>query len=181
MTESAAPLLDLKQFTISPLGNEHKLPGFSCGDSGLDTFINKKATKYHNRNRVKVFCTHERDKSLVHGLYTLTMRIEETNKLTLNEQDQISDKHFPAIYIGALAVSTLCQSNKLGTILLMNALQRSYYIAQNVAVFAVALRSLNERTTKFYERYGFGKREDGVTPLIVLPIWTLNELIEGKK
>jgi hypothetical protein len=57
------------------------------------------------------------------------MRIEETNKLTQSEQDQISDKHFPAIYIGTLAVSSACQGCKLGTILLMNALQRSYYVA----------------------------------------------------
>jgi ribosomal protein S18 acetylase RimI-like enzyme len=109
------------------------------------------------------------------------MRIEETNKLTPSEQDQISDKHFPAIYIGTLAVSSLCQGGKLGTILLMNALQRSYFVAQNVAVFGVALRSLNDRTTKFYEKYGFGKRENAATPLMVLPIWTLCELIEGKK
>jgi septum formation topological specificity factor MinE len=173
--------LDLKKFTISPLQSEHKLSSFRCGDSGLDQFITKKATKFHRRNRVKVFCAHERDHHHVHGLYTLTMRIEETNKLTQSEQDQVSDKHFPAIYIGTLAVNAVCQNNKLGTILLMNALQRSYFISQNVAVFGVALRSLNERTTKFYERYGFGKREDGATPLMVLPIWSLCELIEGKK
>jgi ribosomal protein S18 acetylase RimI-like enzyme len=159
----------------------HKLAGFKCGDRGLDQFINKKATKYHQRNRVKVFCAHERERQLVFGLYTLTMRIEETNKLLPAERDQVSDRHFPAIYIGALAVSAACQKNKLGTILLMNALQRSYYVAQNVAVFGVALRSLNERTTKFYERFGFGTREDGGTPLMVLPIWSLIELVEGKK
>lgn len=160
--------------------NEHELAGFKCGDRGLDQFINKKATKYHQRNRVKVFCAHERDRHLVHGLYTLTMRIEETNKLLPSERDQVSDRHFPAIYVGALAVSAMCQKNKLGTILLMNALHRSYYVAQNVAVFGVALRSLNERTTKFYEKFGFGIRDDGATPLMVLPIWSLIELIEGK-
>jgi hypothetical protein len=65
-------------------------------------------------------------------------------------------------------------------ILLMNALQRSYYIGQNVAVFGVALRSLNERTTKLYQKYGFGLREETKNPLMVLPIWSLNELIEGQ-
>lgn len=174
-------MLDLKKFTISTLGSEHKLTSFQCGERSLDQFINKKATKYHHRNRVKIFCAHERDRHLVHGLYTLTMRIEETNKLTQSEQDHVSDKHFPAIYIGTLAVSRHWQNQKLGTILLMNALQRSYFVAQNVAVFGVALRSLNERTTKFYERYGFGKREDGASPLMVLPIWSLCELIEGAK
>lgn len=173
--------MDLRKITISSMRDAHKLVGFTCGDRGLDHFINKKAAKYHQRNRVKVFCAHERDRQLVHGLYTLTMRIEETNKLLPAERDHVSDRHFPAIYIGTLAVSAACQKNRLGTILLMNALERSYYVAQNVAVFGVALRSLNARTTKFYEKFGFGTREDVGTPLMVLPIWTLIDLIEGKK
>jgi ribosomal protein S18 acetylase RimI-like enzyme len=107
------------------------------------------------------------------------MRIEETNKLLKTEQDHISDKHFPAIYIGTLAVSAHYQNSGLGTILLINALRRAYYVSQNVAVFGVALRSLNERTTILYEKYGFGLRESSQTPLMVLPIWSLNDLIEG--
>jgi hypothetical protein len=46
-------------------------------------------------------------------------------------------------------------------------------------VFGVALRSLNERTTKLYQKYGFGLREKTTYPLMVLPIWSLNELIES--
>jgi ribosomal protein S18 acetylase RimI-like enzyme len=108
------------------------------------------------------------------------MKIEETNKLLRDERDHITDRHFPAIYIGTLAVLQRYQGSGLGTILLMNALQRSYYVSQNVAVFGVALRSLNEKTTKLYQKYGFGLREETKTPLMVLPIWSLNELIEGR-
>jgi hypothetical protein len=62
----------------------------------------------------------------------------------------------------------------------MNALQRAHYIGQNVAIFGVALRSLNEKTTKLYQKYGFGIRDEGPTPLMVLPIWSVNELFETK-
>jgi hypothetical protein len=46
-----------------------------------------------------------------------------------------------------------------------------------VAVFGVALRSLNPKTTKFYERHGFGIRDEGLTPLMVLPVWSLNDIM----
>ena len=67
----------------------------------------------------------------------------------------------PAIYIGTLAVARHLQSNKLGTILLIDALRRAHFISQNVAVFGVALRSLNPKTTKFYERHGFVATHEG--------------------
>jgi GNAT superfamily N-acetyltransferase len=178
MTTPANPSLDLKSITISPLGAAHSLGSFACGNTDLDKFINRKAQKYHAKNRVKVFCAHPRTSPNIYGIYTLTMRIEETNKLLTAESENISDKHFPAIYIGTLAVARHYQSHGLGTILLINALQRAYYVAQNVAVFGVALRSLNERTTKFYQKYGFGVRDQGATPLMVLPVWSLNDLFE---
>jgi hypothetical protein len=177
---TASPSLDLKNITISALSGTLNISAFSCGEEQLDKFICKKARKYHARNRVKVFCAHLRDAHTAYGVYTLTMKIEETNKLLQSERDHITDRHFPAIYIGTIAVLSRYQGNGLlGTIMLMNALQRSYYVSQNVAVFGVALRSLNERTTKLYQKYGFGLREQTTTPLMVLPIWSLNELIEG--
>jgi ribosomal protein S18 acetylase RimI-like enzyme len=178
MTTTANPSLDLKNIIISPLNGEHGLLHFSCGERQLDRFISKKTHKYHSTNRLKAFCAHPRDSNNVYGLYTLTMKIEETNKLLKNEQDYVSDRHFPAIYIGTLAVLSRYQNSGLGTILLINALRRAYYVSQNVSVFGVALRSLNERTTKLYQRYGFGLRDDSATPLMVLPIWSLNELID---
>jgi GNAT superfamily N-acetyltransferase len=172
--------LDLRNITITRLSDDHYISNFSCGEPQIDRFICRKARKYHDRNRVKLFCAHPRDMHTVYGLYTLTMKIEETNKLLQNERDYVSDRHFPAIYIGTLAVLSRYQRNGLGTILLMDALRRSHHVSQHVAVFGVALRSLNERTTRLYQRYGFGLRDQGQTPLMVLPIWSLNELFEGR-
>jgi GNAT superfamily N-acetyltransferase len=177
---TANPSLDLKNIIISPLDDGHAISNFSCGEPQLDQFICKKARKFHARNRIKVFCAHPRDQRTAYGIYTLTMKIEETNKLLQNERDHFTDRHFPAIYIGTLAVLHRYHGSGLGKILLMNALRRSYYVSQNVAVFGVALRSLNERTTKLYQKYGFGLREQTKTPLMVLPIWSLNELMEGR-
>jgi ribosomal protein S18 acetylase RimI-like enzyme len=178
MMTVVSPSLDLKTIRISALRDSHDLSKFCCGDSDLDKFINKKLKKSHAKNRMKAFCACPRETDTVYGMYTLSIRSEDAKLLLENEQ--VPEKHFPAIYLGTLAVGRHLQGNGLGTIMLMNALQRSYYVAQNVAVFGVALRSLNERTSKLYARYGFGPRETGPNPLMVLPVWSLNDLIEGR-
>jgi len=174
---AANPSLDLGTITISALREEHDLSSFCCGESDLDKFINKKAKKLHLDNRIKVFCACARDSHSVCGLYSLAIRHEDTKKLLAEGDPPLPEKNFPALYIGTLAVSLRHQNQGLGTILLINALRRAYYISQNVAVFGVALRSLNDRTTKLYEKYGFGLREDITQPLMVLPVWSLNDLM----
>lgn len=65
--------------------------------------------------------------------------------------------------------------------LLVDALKRSNTVFENVAVFGVALRSLNDRTTALYERFGFGVAPDeGSNPLMILPIWTVVDLFSAK-
>jgi ribosomal protein S18 acetylase RimI-like enzyme len=122
--------LDLKNIIISTLNSDHHISDFSCGEQQLDRFICKKVRKYHERNRAKVFCAHLRGTHTAYGLYTLTMKIEETNKLLQPERGHITDRHFPAIYIQTLAVLSRYQGNGLGKILLMNALRRSYYVGR---------------------------------------------------
>jgi GNAT superfamily N-acetyltransferase len=173
--------LDLKTILIRPLDNELSVRGFDCGDADLNQWINKKAFSHHTENRVKVFCAYSGGAATALGYYTLAMKYESVSKLLQEERGHYTnDKHFPAIYIGSLAVRTHYQGQKLGTLLLMNALKRAHNVAKNVALFGVALHSLNDRTTEMYKRYGFGLREDCHLPLMVLPIWSLNDLIEPK-
>jgi hypothetical protein len=43
----------------------------------------------------------------------------------------------------------------------------------------VPLTSLNENTTRLYQRYGFAVRDEGHNPTMILPIWSLWDLVEG--
>lgn len=63
--------------------------------------------------------------------------------------------------------------------MMIDCLKRAYMVSQNVAFYGVGLRSLNERTTGIYQKYGFGTakgEEDSSTPLMILPIWSLDDL-----
>lgn len=106
------PSLDLGTITISALGKEHDLSSFCCGDQELDKFINKRARKAHEDNRIKIFCAHPRDEHKVYGLYSLAIRHEDAKKLLAEDEPPVPDKNFPALYIGTLAVLVPYQNQR---------------------------------------------------------------------
>lgn len=66
--------------------------------------------------------------------------------------------------------------------MLFDALRKAWNIFEVLPIYGVALRSLNERTTGFYEKLAFRKApdEDGPHPLMILPIWTIDDLFSKK-
>ena len=173
----ASPSLDLQSIRISGLTKEIDISHFNCGVHDLNSWISKKCWKAHSSNRAKVFYAHREGGTTALGVYTLSLSIENTDKLDANDRD-VYKNHFPAVYLGQLAVLVGYQNQKLGTILLLNALERAHLISKHVSYYGVALRSLNDRTTSLYEKYGFKKRETGATPLMILPVWSLQDLFE---
>jgi ribosomal protein S18 acetylase RimI-like enzyme len=167
--------LDLKSIRISGLNKSVDLSGFNCGEQDIDSYIRKKCWKAHETNKNKVFYAHFETGVAILGLYTLSLSIESANKLVGDEKNLYKEQ-FPAVYLGQLAVLRGYQDQGLGTILLLNALQRAHFISRNVAFYGVALRSLNDRTTALYAKYGFTKREDVAHPLMILPVMSLRDL-----
>ena len=57
--------------------------------------------------------------------------------------------------MGRLAVSLNFQGQKLGELLLIDALKRSYYVSQEIGSMVVVVDPMDESATRFYEKYGF--------------------------
>lgn len=104
---------------------------------------------------------------------------DSVDKIEVNDR-RLYKTQFPAVYLGQLAVLRGYQNQGLGKILLLNALSRAHTVSAHVPFYGVALRSLNERTTKLYEKYGFTKREDVANPLMILPVWSLHDLFGNR-
>jgi GNAT superfamily N-acetyltransferase len=175
----ATPSLDLTTVRISALGNQFDISRFNCGVHEIDSWIGKKCRKACEENRLKAFCAHFENGSTALGIYTLSLMFDSVDKIEATDR-RLYKSQFPAVYLGQLAVLRGYQNQGLGTILLLNALQRAYTISKNVSFYGVALRSLNDRTTVLYEKYGFTKREDVTNPLMILPVWSLQDLFEGR-
>jgi GNAT superfamily N-acetyltransferase len=169
--------LDLALLRVAPLASKTTLDRFDCGDHDINGFA-KKAHKFDERNRARVFCGHLGEAAWGLGFYSLSVMVEDKRKLG-TRQAEVYDFGAPLIYVDALGVRLRYQGGGLGRMLLIDALKRAHSVSKNVAVYGVALRSLNDRTTAFYEKHGFGVIEDGKTPLMVVPIWTLEDLFEA--
>lgn len=178
---TAANMVDLKQIRISPLQNKECLRRFKCGERDIDNWLEGKAAKWENQNRVRVFVAHTADNPSAKGFYSLNFSQEHSSKLSNHQHRQIWTTGVPLVYLHFLAVQRPLQGNGLGQHLLMDCLRRSYHVFHHVPFYGIGLRSLNERTTKLYQRYGFAiAEEEDKMPLMILPIWTLRDLFEGK-
>lgn len=173
--------MDLKQLRITQLESKDSIRRFKCGETEIDSWASSKAAKWTEQNRTKVFIGHHENDKKALGFYSLSFSTEDQNKLTNQQERDRYPNGFPILYIGYLAVDRSLHSNGIGTILLLDALKRSHWVSKHVAFYGVGLRSLNEKTTKLYTKFGFGiAPNEESNPLMVLPIWTLNDLFNNQ-
>ena len=110
------------------------------------------------------------------GFYCLSFSSEDANKIAAPYREFYKTSGIPLIYLTYIAVVSPLQDQGLGTFMLIDALRRAHEVARHVAFYGVALRSLNDRTTALYERFGFGKVDEEQYPLMILPVWSLFDL-----
>lgn len=174
----AETLLDLTKIRITLLTSKDTLRKFTCGEAEIDRWATSKALKWTEQNRTKAFVATTEGNPSALGFYSLSFAIEDGNKLSSQkDKDIYKPKGVPLVYLHYLGVNRHCQRNGLGTFLLIDCLRRAHHVSKHVAFYGVGLRSLNSETTKLYAKYGFGVVEpDEPNPLMIVPIWTLNDL-----
>lgn len=174
---AAIQRFDLNNVAVSHLQSKNCLNKFSCGETEIDRWASNKSQKFHTKGRARVFIARSKDNNSTLGFYSLSFSLENTSKLAAQDDRDYWKDGAPLVYIDYLAVIRPLQGKGIGQFLLVDALLRAKMVFENVAVYGVALRSLNERTTELYSKFGFGiAPNEGAHPLMILPIWTLIDL-----
>ncbi len=153
-----------------PLNNAHDRAGFTCGVESLDSYLKTQAGQDVRRKANAVFIlTSEEDPESVLGYYTLcAMAISQ------GDVPEAARKHVPryplvsCTLIGRLAVATARQGQRLGSILLADALQRAYESSETVGSSMVIVDALDETAAGFYAAHGFVRLPDSMR--LVLPM-----------
>ena len=173
-----APLqVDINDIKIISLPNIDALSGFKCGEREIDRNIGK-CCGHHQKYRNRIFCGVLRNIDLVVGFYCLG--VDATSAEYLDEgilRANETYKFVPFIYINYLAVQAEYQNNKIGKVLLMNALQKCAHTIINIGIYGVALHAISDRAAGLYDRYGF--RECGKSakyPFMILPAQSVLDL-----
>ena len=164
---------------IEALASHHDRESFSCGIDGLDRYLRTQAGQDVRRKANAVFILIETARpNDVIGYYTLC-----ATALAPGDVPLAARKHIPryplvsATLIGRLAVARARQGERLGTILLADAVLRAYASAASVGSSMLVVDAVKERAAGFYADTGFVRLPE--TPRLVLPIRTVAKLLES--
>jgi len=152
------------------LGEEHDRGSFACGVESLDRYLKTQAGQDVRRKANAVFVlSRDAEPDRILGYYTLcAMAVSQ------GEVPEAARKHVPryplvsCTLIGRLAVASDQQGQRLGSILLADALQRAFESANTVGSSMVIVDALDEAAAGFYTAHGFVRLPD--TLRLVMPM-----------
>ena len=128
---------------------------FSCGVPALDQYLQKQARQDAKKRVAAVFVLTP-DGRTIAGYYTLSQYSVDLDAIPEEIAKRLPKyPSVPATLIGRLAVSNAFRGQKLGEMLLMDALNRCLSGSRQVASAAVIVDVKDDQTAGFYKRYGF--------------------------
>ncbi len=161
------PSADLQ---IVLLGEEHDRGSFTCGVESLDRYLKTQAGQDVRGKANAVFVLNQRNEpALVLGYYTLC-----AIAISQGDVPDAARKHVPryplvsATLIGRLAIAKDRQGQRLGVVLLADALWRAFESASTVGSSMIVGDALDEAAAGFYAAYGFVRLPDSLR--LVLPM-----------
>lgn len=138
------------------LNTTHKKSEFYCGISLLDNYLHKQAKQDSSRYLTACFVIVNHSNE-IKGYYTLSN--SSIDSVLLPEKISVklppSYHNLPVTLLGRLARDTRFKNERLGEVLLLDALQRSYDASFTIGSMAVIVNPINETARNFYLKYGF--------------------------
>jgi GNAT superfamily N-acetyltransferase len=144
-------------FATTLLNSTHKKQEFKCGVKMLDDYLHTQAKQDVKRKLAVCFIFSDVEEN-VKGYYTLSSSSVERNSLpqTIIKKLPSSYSNLPVTLLGRLAIDEKYKGKKLGSLLLIDALKRSYENAlSNIGSLAVIVTPIDENASQFYEKFGF--------------------------
>ncbi|OGT07150.1 MAG: hypothetical protein A2103_02415 [Gammaproteobacteria bacterium GWF2_41_13] len=147
---------NLSQYNIQLLTKQHNRQKFSCGVESLNRYLQQQASQDIKRYLSTTFVLTQQKSAEVIGYYTLSSLAIDAGEFSENIVRRLPKYPlFPAILIGRLAIDERFHGNRLGELLIVDALRRSVKSSQEVAAMVVLVEAKNEKAARFYRRYGF--------------------------
>lgn len=142
---------------VVPLDGRHDRAAFTCGVESLDRYFQTQAGQDVRRRANGVFVLADKvQPERVLGFYTLC-----ATALPPGEVPEAARKHIPryplvsATLIGRLAVASDRHGQRLGAVLLADALRRALVSAESVGSSMILVDALDEGAANFYAAHGF--------------------------
>lgn len=163
------------RFVIEPLGPKHARAAFCCGVEALDVYLHKQAGQ-DLKKRAAVPFVITPDGETIAGYYTLSQYAVQLDAIPEEVAKKLPKYPIvPATLLGRLAVSTAFRGQGLGTLLLMDALNRALQHSRELASAGVVVDAKDAAALAFYKKYGFLELPR-VERRLFLPMGTVEQL-----
>jgi len=142
-------------YRVEPLRPSHDRAAFRCGVPELDDYFHHQASQDARRKVAAPFVMVDKSGAIV-GYYTLSAYGVYARELP----DVVTKKLpryplLPATLLGRLAVSQGHRGRKLGRLLLIDAMHRSWKNAAEVLSIGVVVEAFDEEARAFYQHHEF--------------------------
>lgn len=143
-------------FSLESLQRRHPRSAFDCGQSDVNDWLRTKALQNQEKRLSATKVLFDRDGGIA-GFYTLATGQVDFGDLPSELARKLPRRALPVAILAWLGVSTVRQGQKLGDLLLAQALRDCHEAGQTFAFVAVILDCIDERATAFYQRWDFAE------------------------
>lgn len=163
-------MTNLQNLVIVPLDAAHDREGFHCDVEALDQYIHKQAGQDIRRRISRIFVTvlPDNPKEVI-GYYTLSALSIRLEQWPQKLARKLPKHPVPVALIGRLAVNYSAQGCGIGKMLLVDAIERTLSVSDQIAIYAMVVDAINDNAKGFYEQFGFVRLSDN-SPRLFLPL-----------
>jgi GNAT superfamily N-acetyltransferase len=150
-----------------PLGKQHRLDDFSCGEPALDDWLSRHARAAHASDSARVFVATLDDCETVVGYYALAAaQVAPPDATPRALKGQPQARPIPAILLARLAVDERHQRSGLGRSLLQDVLLRCADAAEAIGARVLLVHAKHDAAKRWYMQFDF--EESPTDPLQLL-------------
>lgn len=163
-------------YRIEPLTKDHERKNFFCGVEELDRYLHKQITQDQKRRIAAPFILVEGTSREVAGYYTLSSSSVDLSAWPPELAKKLPRYPIiPVVLLGRLTVDQKRRGQKLGELLLMDALSKALENTDKVAAVAVIVDAINDEAVGFYRHYDFQQFPEQPNKLL-LPMRTIAQM-----
>ncbi len=160
--------------------DKHKRLSFACGEESLDRFLHTSAHQSHAKNMSKTFvAVYEDDETVILGYYTVTtIRLDpgELSPAVTKAYSLPNSRDIPGSLVAKLAVSEHVKGQRVGQLMLMDAMARCARVSREIGGVAIVVDALKEDVVSYYLQFGFQRFEPTSLKLFIM-MDTVDELL----
>lgn len=134
----------------------HDRAGFDCGVEALNRYLRTLASQHRTKGIATTFVLMDTAApATILGYYSLSAASLAFERLTDADRTGLPSYPIPAVRIGRLAASAAHRGQRLGELLLQNAIKRTLAARHTLGVYAVLVEAKDAASEAFYRKYGF--------------------------